>query len=225
MAAILKGKTVTRSGDGAEVYLRALLNGELGVVDYFAIQAMKGRMFYAGSVDVTTATTWTATATVDVTKPCFFLTVPSSKAIIPVEIQLYMEAFGTNAQFECNAVIGIGGSYTSGMTAITPVCTRSDVSNTSACTAYAGGNTTVTVGSTGKLNVFWRDGQQFAITKSGGSATASASDPCKFVWRATDGYSLHIAGPDSQLAIHQGSQGGAGFVKLIYGEIPSSELP
>ncbi len=136
-----------------------------------------------------------------------------------------MEAFGSNAQFECNAVIGTGGSYTSGMTAITPVCTRSDIGTGSSCTVYAGGNSTVTVGSTAHLDVFWRDGQQFAITKTTASATASVSDPCNFVWRALDSGEVHVAGPNSQLAIHQGSQAGTGFVKLVYVEIDSSELP
>jgi len=223
--ALIKAKSLVRSGDGVDVQLRSLLSGETSMVDYFAAKALKGQMFTAASADVSTATTWTATATVDITKPCFFLIAPSDKAIIPVKISLYMEAFGSNAQFECNAVIGAGGSYTSGMTAITPICTRGDLSTASGCTVYAGGNTTVTVGSTTKLNVFWRDGQQFAITKTTASATASVSDPCNFVWRAADAGELHIVGPSMQLAVHQGSQAGTGFVKVIYVEIPSSELP
>ena len=223
--ALIKARTVVRSGDGVDVSIRALLSGEIGIADYFAIKAMKGQMFNASSVSVTTATTWTATATIDITKPALFLSVPSGKAIIPVFAMLYMEAFGTAAQFECQGVIGTGGSYVSGMTAITPVCTRSDIGGGSACTVYAGGNTTVTVGQTAKLNYFWRDGQQYAITKSGASATVSASDPCRFVWRAKDEYNINIAGPESQLQINQGSQAGTGFVTLVYVEIPSSELP
>ena len=225
MAAILKARSITQSGDGTDTYLRMVLSGELAVADYFAIKAMKGQMFNASSISVTTPTTWTATATIDITKPALFLSVPTNKVIIPVEIVLYMEAFGTTAQFECQAVIGTGGSWASGGTAITPVCTRSDLSNTSGCSVYAGGNTIVTVGQTAKLNYFWRDGQQFAITKTTGSATASVTDPCRFVWRASDGYNLNIAGPSSQLQINQGSQAGTGFVTLVYAEIPSSELP
>ena len=225
MPALIKAKTIVRSGDGEDVSIRALLNGEIGIADYFAIKAMKGQMFNASSVSVTTATTWTATATIDITKPVLFVAVPSGKAIIPVFIMLYMEAFGSNAQFECQGVIGTGGSYTSGGTGITPVCTRSDVSNTSGCTVYAGGNTIVTVGQTAKLNYFWRDGQQFAITKTTASATASVSDPNRFVWRAKDEYNINIAGPDSQLQVNQGSQAGTGFITLVYVEIPSSELP
>jgi hypothetical protein len=225
MALNLKAKTITRTGDGSDIYTKAMLTGEIGIADYFAIKAFKGQMFNASSVSVTTATTWTATATIDITKPALWLNVPTGKAIIPVFAMLYMEAFGSNAQFECQGVIGTGGSYTSGMTAITPVCTRSDISGGSACTVYAGGNSTVVVGQTANLNYFWRDGQQFAITKTTASATASVSDPNRFVWRAKDEYNINIAGPNSQLQINQGSQAGTGFVTLVYVEIPATDLP
>ncbi|MFA4835553.1 MAG: hypothetical protein WC749_05755 [Dehalococcoidia bacterium] len=221
----LKVKTVERTGEGSDVSLRALLNGELSVADFFFIQALKGNMYYIGSVDVTTATTWTATATVDITKPALYVGVPSDKVMIPVHIELYMEAFGTNAQFEVQAVSGKGGSYASGMTAITPVNMRTDLGDSSGLTCYAGGNTAVTVGQTSKINVFWRDGQQFAITKSTASATASVSDPNKFVWDAVATNTFVMCGPEAQLQINQGSQAGTGFVKLIALVLPSSELP
>lgn len=223
--ALVKGKEITRSGVGDDITLKAVLSGEVGVADYFFIQSLKGNMYYIGSADVTTATTWTATATVDITKPALFVSVPSGKALIPVHIELYMEAFGTNAQFECQAVIGTGGSYTSGMTAITPVNLRTDFGNLSGLTCYAGGNTTVTVGQTTNINVFWRDGAQFAITKTNASATASATDPNKFVWDAVATNTFPIAGPLSQLQVNQGSQAGTGFIKLIACVIDSSELP
>ena len=104
MALNLKAKSFATSGDGSDVYLRALLSGEMGIADYFAVKAFKGQMFNASSISVTTATTWTATATIDITKPALFLSVPAGKAIIPVFIMLYMEAFGSNAQFECRAL-------------------------------------------------------------------------------------------------------------------------
>jgi len=225
MAAILKGKTVARSGDGADVYLRALLSGEIGMADYFFVQAMKGNQYYIGSADVSTPTTWTATATIDVTKAALLVSVPSNKVLIPVHIELYMEAFGTSAQFECQAVSGTGGSRTSGMTAITPVNMRTNLSDNSGVTAWAGGNTTVTVGQTDKINVFWRDGKQFAITKTAESATVSSFDPVKFVWDAVLTNTFVMCGPDAQLMVHQGSQAGTGFVKLIALVINSSDLP
>lgn len=227
MAAILKAKSAARSGDGTDTYLRSVLSGELGVADYFFVQALKGNMYYIGSADVSTPTTWTATGTIDITKPALYVSVPTNKAIIPVHAELYMEAFGTNAQFECQMTIGTHTTttYTSGGTAITPVNMRSDLSDNSGLVCYAGGNSIVTVGVTQKINIPWRDGQQFAITKTTASATASVTDPNKFVWDAVATNTFPIAGPDSTLQINQGSQAGTGFVKLIAVVINSSELP
>lgn len=225
MAAILKAKSIERSGDGSDVYLRSVLNGSLAIADFFAVMALTGRMYTINAGLVTTAVTWTATAAIDITKPILFGTIPAGTAIIPVSLWVYMEAFGTNAQAEFDAIIGTGGSYTSGMTARTPVKTRSDLTGGSGVTWYEGGNTTVTVGSTANINRFWRDGQQFAITKTTASATASVSDPNKFKWSAKETGEIHIAGPSSQLAIHQGSNAGTGFAGLTYVELPSSWLP
>ena len=227
MAAILKGTKATRSGSdsGGDVYLKALLSGEIGIADFYAISALRGRVFTAASINVTTPTTFEATATIDVTKSLFMALVPSGVAIIPMSIEVYYEAFGSNAQMELQALIGTGGSRTSGMTAITPVCTRSDIAPGSGVTAWMGGNSTVTVGPTTKINYFWRTGQQFAITKTTASATASVSDPNNFTWSALANGSINIAGPDSQLVLNQGSQAGTGFVKVQWIEFPSSELP
>lgn len=223
--ALIKGKTIARSGDGSDISLRAVLSGELGMADYFAVQALKGNMYYIGSADVSTPTTWTATSTIDITKPALFVSVPSGKVMIPVHISLYMEAYGTDAQFEVQAVSGTGGSRTSGGTAITPVNMRTDLSDNSGLTCYAGGNSIVTVGQTTKLNIFWRSGLQFAITKTASSATVAASDPYRFEWNAATNSTFVFCGPDAQLQVNQGSQAGTGFVKLIAVVIPSSEMP
>ena len=225
MAAILKGKTVARSGDGSDVYLRALLSGELGMADYFFVQAMLGNQYYIGSADVSTPTTWTAVAVNTITTPALFVSVPANKVLIPVHIELYYEAFGTDAQMECQAVSGTGGSRTSGGTSITPVNSRTDLSDSSGLTCFAGGNTIVTVGQTGNINVFWRDGRQFAITKTASSATVASGDQNKFVWDAVQSNNFVLCGPSAQLQVNQGSQAGTGFVKLTAVVINASDLP
>lgn len=225
MAALIKAKTIRRSGDGSDVNIQALLNGEMSMADYFFVQALKGNMYYIGSADVSTATTWTAAAAIDITKPILFISVPSGKVLIPVHIEVIMEAYGSNGQFEVQAVSGTGGSYTSGMTAITPVNMRTNLSDNSGLTCYAGGNTTVTVGQTGKINVFWRDMEQFAITKTTASATASVHDPVKWVWDAVATNTFVMCGPEAQLQVNHGSNAGTGYVKLFGVVIPSSELP
>ena len=225
MPAILKGKTAARTGDGIDVYLKALLSGELGMADYFFVQAMKGNQYYIGSADVSTPTTWTAVAVNTVTTPALFVSVPANKVLIPVHIELYYEAFGTDAQMECQAVSGTGGSRTSGGTAITPVNNRTDLSDNSGLTCYAGGASIVTVGQTGNINVFWRDGRQFAVTKTASSATVSSDDPHKFVWDAVLTNTFVMCGPSAQLQVNQGSQAGTGFVKLIALVINATDLP
>lgn len=215
----------TAAGDGDEKYVKGLLSGEIGVVDFFAIMAIKGRQFVAYTVDVSTPTTFQATATVDVTKPALWGSAPSGTAIILCHAEIYMEAFGSNAQCEFNLQVGTGGSWTSGGTAITAVSTRSNSGVASACTWYAGDNSLVVVGSTANLNRFWRDGQQFAITKTTASATASVSDPNKFEWDAVKTNTYPIAVGAAQVALHQGSQAGTGFAKIVYVEFPSSWLP
>ena len=90
---------------------------------------------------------------------------------------------------------------------------------------YEGGNTIVTVAPTGAINRFWRDGAQFAITKTAGSATVSVNDTNKFWWAAVNTGEIQIAGPSSQISLNQGSQAGTGFACITYVEVPSSELP
>src|SRR3990167_4161240 len=150
MAAILKAKTIERSGDGSDVYLRSVLNGSMAIADFFAVLALTGRMYTINAGLVTTPTTWTATATIDITLPVLFGVVPSDKAIIPVSLWLYMEAFGTSAQFECDGIIGTGGSLTSGGTSRTAVCTRSDIGGQSGVVWTQGGNSILAVGSTAR---------------------------------------------------------------------------
>ena len=224
----LKVKTLVRSGssgDGSDKYLKSALSGELAVADFFLAQSLRGNMYYIGSADVTTPTTWTATATIDITLPVLWVSVPSNKVLIPVHIELYMEAYGTSAQFECQAVSGTGGSRTSGGTAITPVNMRAGLSDNSGLTCFAGGNSIVIIGQTTKLNVFWRDGAQFAITKTSSSATVAATDPNKFVWDAAATNTFVMCGPDAQLQINQGSQAGTGFVKMTAVVMDAADLP
>jgi hypothetical protein len=150
-----------------------------------------------------------------------FLDVPSGTTIFPLEISIYMEAFGSNAQFECEALTGTG-AVSAGGTAMTITNMRSDAPYSTNCTATS--DITGGTAPTANVNAFWRDGQQFAITKSAASATAAASDPNKFVWRYTDGLFCPIVVGAGQLLVTQGSQAGAGFGKIIFIEVPTTEI-
>jgi len=225
MAAIIKGtarqdNSVQRVSEGAEVYLRMLREGSISIADFILVCTLEGYGFGANFGTVTTPITPGATANIDVTKPFAWVSCPATHLIIPTEVSVYMEAYGTNAQFQVNAQIGTGGSRTSGGTAVTPANLRSDRPRASVCTAYTGNATPVFVGSTTNVHEFWRDGCQFAITKTTASATAAALDPEKFGWELKNGMAPVIGYGASQIAVHQGSQAGTGFVILKWVELP-----
>ena len=214
--------SVNRVSEGADQYLKMLRDGTMTQAGWFQALALEGRVFVANIGSVTTPITFGATATIDITKPAAWITVPSSVAILPIYIAAYMEVYGTSAQFEINAVIGTGGSRTSGGTAVTPANYRADNPIASACSAFAGNSTPVFVGSTTNLNEFWRDGAQFTITKTAGSATAAAGDQYKYVWTLKDAVVAPVGVGACQLAVNQGSQAGQGFITIVYAELPVS---
>lgn len=207
---------VYAEGNGGQVRLNR--RGEFVVADFITQAALDGRLFCASAGSISTPITWTATAVSDQTKAAVMVSVPVGTTIIPVSIQLYMEAFGTDAQFECAAAIGSGG-VSAGGTATTVTNMRSDAPNTSNCTVTSDltGGTALTT----NISEFWRSGLQFAITKTASSATASAADPYRFVWSCTDGLCVPVVVGLGQLVVTQGSQAGTGFCKVIWVELPT----
>lgn len=221
IATEIRQGTPYTGGDGNTGRIRLNRRGEIVTSEFITQAALDGRLFCASAGTLTTPITWTATATIDGTKPLFFLSVPAGTTVIPVSIQLYMEAYGTNAQFECMAAVGTGG-VSAGATPVTITNLRTDSPNTSTCTA--GSDLTGATYMTTNISEFWRDGQQFAITKTTASATASASDPCKYIWKITDGLSMPVIVGAGQLAVCQGSQAGTGFCIVTWAEYPSTAV-
>lgn len=214
---------VVRTKDDTRHGLRLVADGALVSQDWLMACAMEGRVYVGNSGTVTTPITFTATATIDTTKPEYDILVPSGTIVIPVEIRVYFEAFGTNAQSEVMASVGTGGAQAG--TAITPKNLRVDLPNTTACTVHRTGTgaTYMTAG----VSEFWRDGQQFAITKTTASATAAVSDPNLFIWRYSDsGIApvLYSASASSRLNVFQGSQAGTGFITVTWVELPVAAI-
>ena len=132
---------------------------------------------------------------------------------------------GSRAQLECMASTGTGGTQGTD-TDVTPTNLRADAPYTSACTVGGQSNADA-VYMTGNVSEFWRDGQQFAITKTAGSATAAALDPFKFAWyRKTVGTGpvLYSASASSRLNVFAASQAGTGFIKVKYVELQSTAI-
>ena len=177
---------VSVGSEGSDVYVRSLRDGTLLSAEWIMAQTMRGRLMCAQAGVLTTAITWTATAANDQTKPAMFLDVPSGTTIFPLEIALQMEAYGTNALFECAAITGSGG-VSAGGTAMTITNMRSDAPYTSNCT----GTSDITGGTacTTNVNEFWKSGLQKAITVSTAVANVanSGKDFYTFTWRYSDG--------------------------------------
>src|SRR3990167_1136983 len=110
--------------DKALAFVRALRDGSLSMADFVMVSALEGRGFVANAGTVTSPITFGA-GTIDTTEPDFDMLVPAGTLVIPVEIRVYMEAFGTNAQFECMASVGTGGTQGTD-TAVTPTNLRAD---------------------------------------------------------------------------------------------------
>lgn len=209
------------TADGHVMDLRMTRDGTPFTAEWVLGLCMEGRVFCGQAGLLTTPITWTATAVNDQTKPAMFLSVPSGTTVIPLEISLYMEAYGTSAQFECEALTGTG-AVSAGGSACAITNMRTDAPFTSNCTMTS--DITGGTAPTANISAFWRDGEQFAITKSAGSATVAVHDPIKWVWKWTDSlYVPVIVGP-AQLLVTQGSQAGTGFGKIIFVEIPSTSV-
>jgi hypothetical protein len=214
--------SVTRATDDGHVMdLRMTRDGTPFSAEWLLGLAMEGRVFNASAGALTTPITWTSTATIDGTKAAFFLSAPAGTCVIPVSIALYMEAFGTTAQFEVMAAVGTGG-VSAGGSAVTIQNLRSDAPYTSNCTVTS--DLTGATYMTTNIAEFWRDGQQFAITKSAGSATAAASDPIKFEWTYVKSKVAPILIGAAQLGVFIGSQAGTGFCTVQWVEIPTTSV-
>jgi len=228
--AIIKAKaqqttSVSRVSEGNDVYIRALRDGSLSTAGLFQALAIEGRMFQATVGTLTGPSTFASTA-IDGTEPDLIVEVPAGTTILPVSLQIYMEAYGTNAIFECLASYGTGGSKgaATGGTAVTPVNLRSDGPYGSACTVYSTINDATATYVTGNIVEFWRDGAQVAITKATAVNNIANADFVKFEWSvAKYGFQPVLVGA-SQLFVNAMSQAGTGFMKLVYAELPSAAI-
>lgn len=211
---------ISTASEGADVYARGLRDGTILSADWIMAQAIRGRLMCAQAGLLTTAITWTATATNDQTKPAMLLHVPDGTTIFPLEISLYMEAYGSDALFECAALIGTG-AVSAGGTAMTITNMRTDAPYKSNCT----GTSDITGGTapTANISSFWATGLQLVATIAT-SDDASPRQESLHVWRYKDsGYPPIVVGA-GQLLVTQGSQAGTGFGKIVFIEVPTTEI-
>jgi len=186
-------------------------------------QAIRGRLMCAAAGSLTTPITWTATAANDQTKAAVMVDVPSGTTIFPLSIDLHMEAYGTNAIFECAASVGSGG-VSAGGTAVTVTNMRTDDPYNSNCTVTS--DLTGATALTTNDSEFWRSGVQVAITVATAvnNIANNAENFYKYSWNYKDGLWCPIVVGAGQLVVTQGSQAGTGFCKIIWIEVPTTEV-
>lgn len=226
--ALMKAKArqtsaVSVGGEGDDVYLRGLRDGTVLSADWILAQTIRGRLMCASAGSLSTAITWTATAACDQTKAAVMVDVPSGTTIFPLSINLQMEAYGTNAIFECAASTGSGG-VSAGGTAVTVANMRSDAPYKSNCTVTSDltGGTALTTNDA----EFWRSGLQIAITMATAvnNIANCGKDFYNFSWNYKDGLYCPIVVGAGQLVVTQGSNAGTGFCKIIWIEVPTTEV-
>jgi hypothetical protein len=216
---------VDRLSEGADVYVRALRDGTLSTAAFFQALALEGRCFAANIGSLTTPATFAATP-IDGTEPDIILEVPSGTTVLPISLTIQMEAYGTNAIFECMAAFGTGGSRgaATGGTAITPVNLRTDAPRGSSCVCYSTIDDATATYLTANKVEFFRDGLQSAITKATAVNNIANADFVKFKWSAAEsGFQPVLIGA-SQLFVNAMSQAGTGFMTLVWAELPSSAI-
>jgi len=226
--ALMKAKArqtsaISTVSEGADSYLRSLRDGTLLSAEWILAQTIRGRLMCASAGSLTTPITWTGTATNDQTKAAVMVDVPSGTTIFPLQIDLQMEAYGTNALFECAASTGSGG-VSAGGSAVTVKNMRSDAPYSTNCTVTSDltGGTALTTNDA----EFWHSGLAIAITMATAvnNIANCGKDFYHFGWKYKDGLFCPIVVGAGQLVVTQGSQAGTGFCKVFWIEVPTTEI-
>jgi hypothetical protein len=210
------------SSTSTKVAVKALMDGTLSIMDFANVMSLEGRVFSASAGSVTTPVTFGA-GTIDTTEPDLQIIVPSGTTIIPLDILLVMEAYGSTALFEFMASIGQGSTVAHGTdTDVTPVNVNLGYGTNTACTVGAASNADA-VYQTSNIVEFWRGCEPVAVT------VATADDdstfyPVNYSWKAKDAGYLPILNGKGALTVFAASQAGTGFIQCRWAEFPTAYL-
>ena len=213
--------SVTRlTSDSAWRALRGGRDGALFTADWIQALAMEGRVFCANAGSATTPITFGA-GSIDTTEPDFALNVPAGTTVIPIEIRVKMETYGTTLLFETMAAVGSGGTLGTDAD-ITITSLRTDAPITTTCNAGAA-SAADAVYMTTNVSEFWRDGLGLAVT------VAAADDDSTnqletFIWNINTAAAPPVLVGAAQLMVFASAQAGTGFITCIYAEVPSTSI-
>ena len=209
-------------GSGADVRVKALKDGTLSVADFIAIMSLEGRVFSAEAGSATTPVTFGA-GSIDTTEYDLKVLVPAGTSIIPVELNIVMETYGTTALFEFMASIGQGSTAAMGTdTDVTIYNVNLGHANGSNCLAGAASNNDG-VYPTDNVVEFFRGTQAKAVTIATADDDSTWQPEC-FNWRVKEAGYLPILNGKGSLDVFAAAQAGTGFIMAKWIEIPSSWL-
>jgi hypothetical protein len=201
-------------------YIKCLKNGTLSVAQFGEVMSLEGRVFHVQGGSVTSPITFGA-GSIDTTEPDLFIYAPAGTTIIPLEVLIAVETYGTTLLWESMIAIGNGGAVGT-VTSATPVNMNLGHGNASRCTVGVASNNDSTYFTTTVAEI-WRATETVAVTL----ATAdddSTWQPANHVWRAKDaGYYPIVHGAGGLMAF-SASQAGTGFVSAKWIELPTAWL-
>lgn len=188
--------------------------GHLYVADTYEAMALGGYVFVANAGTVTTPVTFGA-GTIDTTEPDFDLLVPATKLVIPLSIEVKIEAFGTDAIFELMASVGVGGTQGTD-TDLTVKNMRSDAPATTGCTVGAASNADA-VYMTSNVFEFWRDGIAKVATVGTGDDDSNRGFET-FRWSRKEMGTGPVMAGSSRLNVFAAGQATTGFITVTWAE-------
>lgn len=212
--------------DGTEVYPWYTREGMAVTMPAFMAWAQEGRVFVGNAGSATAPITFGA-GSIDTTEPDFDLLLPAGSAVmvVPLEIEVQMETFGTTAIFEGMAAYGLGGAQSStGATAVTPKCLRTDApAGGSVCTVYSNVDAGATYMTQGVAE-FMRFGTELIATVQAGDDDSNRLGNTHRWSAMANGFApiLVASGLAARLNVFAAAQAGTGFIRVVWAELPIS---
>jgi len=176
-----------RLGEGVnEAKIQALINAGFGYLFVGGVQ----------STPITGAGAYVSTT------PDMDILVPDDKAFIPLSILVQYETIGTVSPLECFATAGLGGTFATGGTAITPKNMDISKGNSSGMSCQSPASAAVLP--TMNLGDIWRAGVPGVSVKTDSGTVSVKDHPFQFKYSAREEGIYHILK----------SQGGTLFARL-----------
>ena len=217
LTGILAAVTPKRvTSDDKQLNVQGTRDGAIYTADWLMARSIEGRVFTVNGGTLTTPITFGA-GTIDSTEPDLHGAVDATSAVIPLEISIVMEAFGTDALFEAMAAIGTGGAAGTD-TAVTATSLRTDAPINS-ITVWGDASAADATYSTTNVSEIFRTGLQKVATVGTGDDDSSRT-PAVYTWRAKNAGIYPVLVGASQLQVYAAAQAGTGFVSCTYVEVP-----